>query len=109
MAKDRRGAATILLDPEEGTRTWKALLLVTVVRSNARTAVAVESTRMILTQMKALNHAVWLKALSLPHFLTQEKTKMGGPASRRRRSFGMISFRLRRTLCGDLGGTRACE
>lgn len=47
VANDRRGAAAILLDPEEGTRTWKALLLVTVVRSKARTAVAVESTRMI--------------------------------------------------------------
>lgn len=44
---DLRGADTVLLAPEDGTRTWKALLPVTVVRSNARTAVAVESTRMI--------------------------------------------------------------
>lgn len=36
--------AEVLPDPEEGTSTWKAVLLLTVARSNARTAVAVKST-----------------------------------------------------------------
>ena len=42
---DRLGTAT-LLNPELGTRTWKALLLGIDVLSNARTAVAVESALM---------------------------------------------------------------
>lgn len=45
---DRRAAAVDLPDPEEGTRTWKALLVVTVPRSKARTAVAVESTLILI-------------------------------------------------------------
>ena len=65
MANDRRGAATIRLDPEEGTRVWKALLVVTVVRSKASTAVAVESTRMIIAQTLALPVGCWLKGVSV--------------------------------------------